>query len=243
MEKKLIIGNWKMNGSRSHIKQFCPAFLSALSPNFALQQVGIAAPYVYIDQLSRLLPDNIMRGAQNCFHQPQGAYTGEISLPMLDDIGCHFVILGHCERRQFFGEASCEVAQKVDAALSHPMLAIVCIGETLEEKKSGRTKEVLTQQVKESLPAKFSSAHLVIAYEPVWAIGTGKAPTTHDIAEAKVIIAQALSLKSSSPIRFLYGGSVTPDNARDILLITDGVLVGGASLDPLKFAEICHAAL
>ncbi len=213
--------------------------------------VAICPPWVYLHDVgSNLRGSSIGLGAQNMYHEKEGAFTGEISGMMLRDLGCRYVILGHSERRQFMGETDAIVNKKVFAALRSELTPIVCVGETLNEREAGVTKQVIAAQMKGSL-AKLSSdqgRQLVIAYEPVWAIGTGKTATPAQAEEVHLQIRNLLNDFFGKPvaetIRIQYGGSVKPDNAVELLSQPniDGALVGGASLKAPDFAAIVDAA-
>ncbi len=214
-------------------------------------EVAVCPPLVYLHDVgSNLRGSSIGLGAQNMFHEKDGAFTGEISGAMLRDIGCSYVILGHSERRQLMGETDAIVNKKVFAALRSELRPIVCVGETLQEREAGVTKQVIATQMKGSL-AKLSSdqgQQLVIAYEPVWAIGTGKTATPAQAEEVHLQIRNLLNDFFGKPvaesIRIQYGGSVKPDNAVELLSQPniDGALVGGASLKAPDFAAIVDAA-
>ena len=214
-------------------------------------EVAICPPLVYLHDVgSNLRGSSIGLGAQNMFHEKEGAFTGEISGAMLRDIGCSYVILGHSERRQLMGETDAIVNKKVFAALRSELTPIVCVGETLTEREAGVTKQVIATQMKGSL-AKLSSdqgQQLVIAYEPVWAIGTGKTATPAQAEEVHLQIRNLLNdffgKTVADSIRIQYGGSVKPDNAVELLSQPniDGALVGGASLKAPDFAAIVDAA-
>ena len=184
-------------------------------------------------------------GAQNCHAEQKGAHTGEISAAMLKDLGCTYVILGHSERRADQGESDALVLAKAKAARAAGLVPVVCIGETLAERDAGKTLDVVTRQLGASVPEGLSAAELVIAYEPVWAIGTGRTPTAAQVAEVHAQIRQALAGKSreAASIRILYGGSVKPGNAPELMSIAnvDGALVGGASLVAADFWAIAEA--
>lgn len=184
-------------------------------------------------------------GGQDCHARPSGAFTGDISAEMLADAGCRFVIVGHSERRTLHGESDTVVRAKAEAGLRAGLVAIVCIGESLADREAGRTIEVLTRQLVGSVPATSTAADTVVAYEPVWAIGTGKVATVAQVAEAHAAIRAQLArqLTGGAAIRLLYGGSVKPENAGELLGVedVDGALVGGASLDAAQFLAIAAA--
>lgn len=198
-----------------------------------------------------LAGSGVALGAQNMHWEERGAFTGEVSPPMLVAAGCRYVIVGHSERRQYFGETDEDVNRKVKAALRHGLTPIVCVGEKLDEREAGRTQDVIAVQVRGGLDglAPDEARHLIIAYEPVWAIGTGRNARPEDAQEVNAFIRALLGdlfgPGVASGIRIQYGGSVTPANARDLLAQPDidGALVGGASLDPAGFAAIVRAAV
>ena len=246
--RPLIAGNWKMfNGGRSGVElaEACVAFARDLRD----VDVVIAPPYTALAAVADTIDGSpIQLSAQNIHPKDHGPYTGEISGPMLEECGCTWVIVGHSERRQYFAESDAFVAEKTAAALRHDLLPIVCVGETLQQRESGETLRVVKQQVDAFLDVIAQSPKAVaIAYEPVWAIGTGK---TAGPAEAEVVhaaIRQWLEKKSpdlAKRTRILYGGSVKADNAAALFACpnVDGALVGGASLDAGSFGAIAKAA-
>jgi triosephosphate isomerase len=183
-------------------------------------------------------------GAQDCYWEKEGAFTGEVAVPMIVDLGCTHCIVGHSERRQFFGETDATVEKKVEAVLAHGLTCIACVGETLAEREAGHTLAVLERQVRTGLTRHLGSPRLVIAYEPIWAIGTGKTATPAQAQEAhafiRQVVAKAASPAAAQAVRILYGGSVKPDNIAALMAQpdVDGGLVGGASLDAVSFAKI-----
>jgi triosephosphate isomerase len=183
-------------------------------------------------------------GAQDCYWEKEGAFTGQVAVPMIADLGCSHCIVGHSERRQFFGETDATVDKKIEAVLANGLNCIACVGETLAEREAGQTFAVLGRQVRNGLSRHLTSAHLVIAYEPVWAIGTGKTATPVQAQEAhafiRQVVAQAANPEAAKAVRILYGGSVKPDNIATLMAQpdVDGGLVGGASLDAASFAKI-----
>jgi len=250
LRKPFIAGNWKMNLLRDSCLSLVHLLQHKLQTSTAVE-VAICPPLVYLHDVgSNLRGSSIGLGAQNMFHEKEGAFTGEISGAMLRDIGCSYVILGHSERRQLMGETDAIVNKKVFAALRSELTPIVCVGETLTEREAGVTKQVIATQMKGSL-AKLSSdqgQQLVIAYEPVWAIGTGKTATPAQAEEVHLQIRNLLNdffgKTVADSIRIQYGGSVKPDNAVELLSQPniDGALVGGASLKAPDFAAIVDAA-
>ena len=247
--RPLIAGNWKMNGSRAQTE----ALITDLKGRLA-SQLDVAAdllvcpPAAYLMQAARLIEGSgIALGAQDCHTKPSGAHTGDVSAAMLADCGCRYVILGHSERRADHGESSGLVAAKAKAAHDAGLIAIVCVGETEGERDRGATLDVISSQLEGSVPADADAGNLVIAYEPVWAIGTGRTPTPEDVAAVHAHIRGLLKawFKDGAEMRILYGGSVKPANAVELLGLAnvDGALVGGASLKAADFLGIAEAYL
>lgn len=231
----LIAGNWKMNLTTGE----AAAYASELSKRYQKEQVKrcdvlLCPSFISIPTVRDNLSDDLYLGAQNCHSASAGAHTGDISCGMLRDVGCQYVILGHSERRSAYGEDNSLIKDKALAAMSAGLNAIICVGETSEERNSGETLARLDEQIKGSIPERLTSRELTIAYEPVWAIGTGLTPSLDEIAEAHATIRTCLarSVESASEVRILYGGSMNPQNARDILSVenVNGGLIGGASL-------------
>ncbi|MEI8295692.1 MAG: triose-phosphate isomerase [Alphaproteobacteria bacterium] len=225
--KKIVVANWKMHGSSMHCCDYILALRPYLSPNVDLT---ICPPFPY---LLPLRDDSWNLGGQNCHTLAEGAFTGEVSAPMLRDIGCKYVLIGHSERRKHNNETDTCVTQKCTTAQSAGLVPIICVGETESEKASNLTQAVIAQQL-----AAIPSDKVLIAYEPVWAIGTGITATTEDIVPVFEMIKKTFP---TQPV--LYGGSVKADNALELLslAIVDGVLVGGASLDPHTLGKIIKA--
>ena len=249
MRKPLVAGNWKMHGSRTENAQLVRTLVDLLNPD-ARAEVLVCPPFVYLWETSRLLKDSdVALGAQSVCAEPIGAFTGEVSGAMLRDVGCRYVLVGHSERRQLYGEADALVARKFVAAQGQGLLPVLCVGETLEEREGGRTDAVVARQLDAVLAVTGvgALARAVIAYEPVWAIGTGRtaspeqAQDVHAMIRAKVA---ALDATIGASVRILYGGSVKASNARELFAMADidGGLVGGASLKAEEFAQICAAA-
>ena len=249
--RPFIAGNWKMNLSLKEAVELVKAVVDGVEGGRG-PEVMIAPPFTKLAVISELLKNKPVKlGAQDMHWEASGAYTGEVSPLHLKDVGCTHVILGHSERRKLFGETDASVRKKVQAAIQHKLVPVVCIGETLEEREAGRTLKVLETQVKGGLegfaPADLSN--LIVAYEPVWAIGTGKVATAEQAQEAHAFIRKTLADLSDDAtaerIRIQYGGSVKPDNARELMTQPDidGALVGGASLDPRSFAQIIQAGV
>jgi triosephosphate isomerase len=246
IRRSLIAGNWKMYGTRAEAERLLST-LKTLIGRPADREVVIAPPFTVLETVSRLLAGtSIHLAAQNLYWEPQGAFTGEISGPMLTDLGCSHVILGHSERRHYFGETDEQVAQKVRAAQRDGLIPIVCVGETLEQRERGETAVLIARQVRTALQGQDKAvfASLIIAYEPVWAIGTGRTATPAQAQEVHVVIrttvAELSDRATAEMVRILYGGSVKPDNIDGLMAEADidGALVGGASLQAEAFARI-----
>lgn len=243
---KLIVGNWKMNGVTASLGE-AQALNAALGTEPAAVRVALCPPATLIARMAGALKGgSVELGGQDCHAAAAGAFTGSISAEMLADAGAGLVILGHSERRAGFGETDQDVAAKVEAALAAGLEPIVCIGETLAQRKSGEAVTVVRSQVAGSLPVALAAKAFAIAYEPVWAIGTGLTPTLDQIAEVHAAIRSAVLERlgtAASTVPILYGGSVNPGNAREILALADvgGALVGGASLKAADFLGIVRA--
>jgi len=246
MRKKLMAANWKMYKTPQQAQEFLRAFLP-LVEGHTRDEIAICPPYVCLPAVVEALAgQSIAVGAQNLHWEKEGAYTGEVSAGMLVAGGCSHVIIGHSERRQYFGETDDTVNRKLKAALAAGLTPIVCVGEVLQERESGLTEEVICRQCLRGLGgiSGEEARRLVIAYEPVWAIGTGKTATPQIAAEAHAVIraeaATALGKHVAENMRILYGGSVKPENVKALMSEReiDGALVGGASLDPKSFAAI-----
>jgi triosephosphate isomerase (TIM) len=245
-----IVGNWKLWGTRVQAETYCDDLLRLLpDPTRRVPTVGIAAPFTALDVcVTGLGANDVGVYAQNMHQAETGAFTGEVSAPMLVELGVDGVVLGHSERRQYFGETDRALQEKVPAALAAGLEPILCVGETEEEREAGDTERKLRHQVQEDLEKVETErlADVIIAYEPIWAIGTGKVATP-EIAQEAIAFVRALvgdrSPEAAQRIRVLYGGSVKPDNAAEILAQpdVDGALVGGASLDSEGFARIVAA--
>ncbi len=241
--KALVAGNWKMNGSLAMLKE--PRLLAAMLKDVKLKcEVMVCPPAVILPKVRSVLKGTKIRtGGQDCHWNPSGAHTGDISAEMLKEAGCTAVIAGHSERRANHGETDEIVSKKANAAQRAGLTAIICIGETLDERKSGKTLEVVSRQLKGSVPAGSTAANTVIAYEPVWAIGTGLTPTTAEVAEVHAHIRAELGKlmgAEAAGTRILYGGSVKPSNAMELMSQphVNGALVGGASLKAADFLGI-----
>jgi len=237
----LIAGNWKMNKNQKETKEFFKELNKLLKTK---NKILLCPSFPCVPVARQAASKNIYIGAQDVFFELKGEFTGEVSVSQLKDF-CSFVILGHSDRRHKFSESNQTINKKVRASLKAGFNVILCIGETLEEKTTKKTNQVLEKQLKESLAEISFSSKLFIAYEPVWAIGTGKNATEEDITSAHSFIRQTLKNlfgKKTEQTKILYGGSVKPENSKEILSLKEvgGVLVGGASLDPKKFAAIAN---
>jgi triosephosphate isomerase len=248
MRKPIIAGNWKMNETPSQ----AVALINEIKPLVADAkcEVVVCPPFVCLPAAKDALKgSNIKLGAQNVHWEEKGAYTGEISAPMLKEIGVEYVIIGHSERRQYFAETDQTVNNKVLAAFTHDLTPIVCVGETLEQREAGQTEKLVRNQIKEALEGLVTDAvrQVVIAYEPIWAIGTGRNASPEDANDViKIIrdtVAGMFGQDVAEAVRIQYGGSVNAKNAADLLAMSDidGALVGGASLKAADFATIVKA--
>lgn len=245
MRKKFMVANWKMNKTLGEALAFIDKFIPAVK-NITDREIGIAPTFLCIESVGKSIKNtNIKLCAQNAFYENSGAYTGEVSPAMLKDAGVEYVIIGHSERRKYFHETDEVINKKIHACIREGLKVIFCIGETLEERKDNKTFEVLKTQIKEGLSGQNTPDFVTLAYEPVWAIGTGVVATEEQIREAHLFIREQLKElygEKAQEVRILYGGSVTPENISSIMAVenVDGVLVGGASLDPIKFAKIVN---
>ncbi|MFZ5815613.1 MAG: triose-phosphate isomerase [Bacillota bacterium] len=249
MRTPVIAANWKMHKTLAEARQFVTEFLPKVE-GLAGVEIVLCPTFTALAAVGQALAGSAVRlGGQNMSKESQGAFTGEISGPMLKDAGCSYVILGHSERRTLFGEGDALVGEKTRAALAHGLIPIVCIGETLQEREAGQTDAVNRRQLTAALaglsPEQVSG--LVIAYEPVWAIGTGRNCDPGDaqatIAAIRGVVAEQFGPEAAGKVRIQYGGSVKPGNIAEYMAQPDidGALVGGASLDPASFAAICAA--
>lgn len=247
--KPLVIGNWKMNGSSAANAALLRGFLPVIAA-FHSVEIAVCPPYPYLVNVADLLDDSaVILGAQNLNTHVAGAHTGEVSGAMLADLGCRYVLVGHSERRARYAEDDAVVAQKFSSALQAGLMPVLCVGETLDERHGGDTEAVVNAQLQAVLsvvgPQALASG--VIAYEPVWAIGTGETATPAQAQAVHRYIRQWLANQdpeAAAQCRILYGGSVKADNAEQLFSQPDidGGLIGGASLDPMAFATICWAA-
>ncbi len=249
MRRRFIVGNWKMHKTISQAESLVTDILQIYQPHASVE-LAIAPPFVSLPAVARLLVStSIKLAAQNTCASDEGAFTGEISPPMLRDVGCHYVIIGHSERRHIFGETDQDINKKVHAALHHDLLPILCVGERLEERQSNKTQTVIQQQLQACLEGLESKdfAKITIAYEPVWAIGTGQAATVDQAAEVHGHIRSFLAMQwgiKPDQTRIIYGGSVTQDNAKSLFQSSqiNGALVGKACLNSESFVKIAELA-
>jgi triosephosphate isomerase (TIM) len=245
--RALVAGNWKMNGTTASLKE--ARLLAGMLKDVKLKcEVMVCPPATLIRKVKGVMKGSKIKvGGQDCHWDPAGAHTGDVSAEMLKDATASAVIVGHSERRTNHGETDALVRKKAVAAHRAGLLAIVCIGETLDERKGGKTLDVVSRQLKGSLPESATSANTVIAYEPVWAIGTGLTPTKDEVAEVHAHIRKELAglmtAEEGLDVRILYGGSVKPSNAVDLMSApnVNGALVGGASLKASDFIGIIKA--
>ncbi|RQP25431.1 triose-phosphate isomerase [Piscinibacter terrae] len=245
MRRKLVVGNWKMNGNRLANTELL-AGIEAAGPFVA--DVAVCAPFPYLSEVALALQGKrIAWGAQDCSSHESGAFTGEVSAAMLAEFACKYVIVGHSERRAYHAESDQLVADKAKAALAHHITPIVCVGETLAEREAGQTDAVVKRQLSAVIHTLgHCIPQIVVAYEPVWAIGTGKTATPEQAQAVHAVL--RLQLRAATPksddMQILYGGSVKPDNAATLFSQPDidGGLIGGASLKAADFAAICRAA-
>ncbi len=242
--RTLIAGNWKMNLDLAAAGSLARALADAPVPETV--DVAICPPFPYLSAVAGVLSgSSVALGAQDCHPQRSGAHTGDVAAPMLADLGCRYAIVGHSERRADHGEDNAIVRAKAQAAHGAGLVAIVCVGETESERDAGDTLSVVEAQVRGSLPDGLGLDALVVAYEPVWAIGTGRTPTVSDVADVHGHLRRVVReiQPDGDGIRLLYGGSVKPGNATELLAVNDvnGALVGGASLVAEDFLAICRA--
>ena len=244
MRTPVIAGNWKMYKTARQAAETIRS-LADLVKGVQGVEVVICPPFTALAAAVEAAKGSpVAIGAQDCYWEKEGAFTGQVAVPMIADLGCSHCIVGHSERRQFFGETDATVDKKIEAVLANGLTCIACVGETLAEREAEQTFAVLERQVRNGLSRHLTSARLVIAYEPVWAIGTGKTATPVQAQEAHAfirrVVAEAASPAAAQAVRILYGGSVKPDNIATLMAQpdVDGGLVGGASLDAASFAKI-----
>jgi triosephosphate isomerase len=245
--RPLVAGNWKMHGFRASLSEIAAMRRAVEAGEAGIAEVLVCPPSTLTMSAAGLLEGGpVLLGAQNCHPGITGAYTGDVSAAMLKDAGASYVIVGHSERRGGYGESDAMARAKAEAANKAGMVAIVCVGETKGEREAGEAVKVVCAQLEGSLPLKATPAELTVAYEPVWAIGTGLTPTVEDVAQMHAEIRELLGKlygAAGAHMRILYGGSVKPSNAREILGLpnVDGALVGGASLKAADFIGIAGA--
>lgn len=248
MRQPLVVGNWKMNGTSQSNHALLAEIVAGLA-SVTQCQVGVCPPFVYLAQTQAQLSGTAVKwGAQNVSQHSSGAYTGEIAVSMLQDVGCHYVIVGHSERRAVYSETDAEVAAKFAAVLAAGMIPILCVGESLAEREGGATEQVVERQLQAVLSTQgiANVGKGVIAYEPVWAIGTGRTATPEQAQEVHAFIRRLLAAADQTvadSIQILYGGSVKGSNAAGLFAMPDidGGLIGGASLKADDFLSICRA--
>ncbi|OWU71949.1 triosephosphate isomerase [Roseovarius sp. 22II1-1F6A] len=245
MRKKLAAGNWKMNGTEAQLAEVDSLIASHPDPKVELL---LCPPATLIERMARRIGTaQIAVGGQDCHAAVSGAHTGDVSAEMLRDAGARHVILGHSERRADHGETDACIRAKAETALAHDLIVVICVGETETQRDAGATLDVIRTQLAGSIPDGVTGAQLVVAYEPVWAIGTGRTPTLDQIAEVhdaiRAALTERLGAAQADTIRLLYGGSVKPGNAAEIFAVSnvDGALVGGASLKAADFSGIIAA--
>ena len=245
IRKKIIAGNWKMNKTPDEAEVLAKGVVEAVAGMGGVDVV-VCPPFTALERTAKALKgSDVGLGAQNMHWEPDGAYTGEISAGMLRDLYCHYVILGHSERRTYFGETDAIVNHKVKAALAANLLPIVCVGESLEEREADRTEEVIQNQIEGSLSGLAEELkQVIVAYEPIWAIGTGRTATPQMAQDVHAFIRRVLTglsdAETAETVRIQYGGSMKPGNAEELLSQPDidGGLIGGAALDARSFVEI-----
>ncbi len=249
MRKKIVVGNWKMNNTIAESETLALEVLAALGNNFSGCEVGIAPTFLALEAAGRIIEGSeVQLVAQNCHYENDGAYTGEVSARMLNAAGCASVIIGHSERRQYFGETNATVNLRTKKALSEGLNVILCVGETLAERESGVTEAIISSQVREGLAGISDISAIVVAYEPVWAIGTGKTASSLQAEEVHLqirkLVTELYGDAAAQGLRIQYGGSVKPSNAAELFAMPniDGGLIGGASLNAADFAAIVKAA-
>jgi triosephosphate isomerase len=246
MRRPIIAGNWKLFKTIAETRAFLSSFLPMVA-DVSHCEIVIAPPFTALAAASLATAGSrVAVSAQDVYWEKEGAFTGEVAVPMLLDAGCTFTIVGHSERRQFFGETDETVNRKTRAAIAGGLQAIVCVGETLAERDAGKASEVVRRQVRNGLAqlTEVDLSPIIVAYEPVWAIGTGRTATPETAAEMhgeiRKTVQEIWGAKSAAALRILYGGSVKPNNIQELMQREDidGALVGGASLDPASFAAI-----
>ncbi|HVO92789.1 MAG TPA: triose-phosphate isomerase [Terriglobales bacterium] len=250
MRVPLVVGNWKMNGNQAECRVLATSIARGLGKKSAKAQVAVAPPFTALAVVGKVIRGtDIKLSAQNCHWQTSGAFTGEVSPTMISDLGCDYVILGHSERRHVFQESDDLIARKIAPVVAHGMRAILCVGETLAERDHLQTAKVIARQLRIALKGSEKGVidKLEIAYEPVWAIGTGQNATPKQVDQVhrkiRTFLVEALGAAAGNRVRILYGGSVKPENAAELAEVdsVDGLLVGGASLKAETFLPIVRA--
>lgn len=246
--QQYIVGNWKMNGTNEEAKKLASGFLKRIEETSRpLPHIILCPSYPYLLSVVDLLKDSPIKvGAQDCHPEKSGAFTGDVSVSQLVDVGCSYVIVGHSERRRYHKEDSKLIQRKIEKAIKSGLKPILCVGENDQERKSGRAPYIVAEQLSSDLPPEFKADDLLIAYEPLWSIGTGHMPTMNEVEEMVGLIKHELSgrISGAGILPALYGGSVTEKNAPDLLDLphVDGLLVGGLSLKLDEFWEVVNAS-
>lgn len=246
--QQYIIGNWKMNGTKAEAQKLAAGFLNRIQKaDRPLPHIVLCPSYPYLLPVIEILKDSpIEVGGQDAHFERSGAFTGDVSLSQLADVGCKYVIVGHSERRRHHQESSGIIRKKIEAAIKIGLRPILCIGESVEERKAGKALHVVSNQLISDLPNSFTPHDLLIAYEPLWAIGSGHVPTSEEVEEVMGLMKHELSarISGSALVPTLYGGSVNAQNAPDLLALphVDGLLVGGVSLKLDEFWEVINAS-
>ncbi len=249
MRQSLVVGNWKMNGTLATNKLLAEGIVAGLNASSESAACAVCVPFVYLSSIGDIVKGSRLGlGAQNIANKPSGAFTGEVSASMLTEFGCQYALVGHSERRTYYGDTNQTVAERFCQAQEQGITPILCIGETLAERENNQTFAVIEEQldVVIDLAGIRAFSNAVIAYEPVWAIGTGKTATDEQAQEVHHHIRSYIAAKDQAiadKIQILYGGSAKPDNAKGLFAMPDidGGLIGGASLDAASFLQICHS--
>jgi len=247
MRQSLVVGNWKMNGTRASAESLAKGIVAGLGSNNAA--IAVCVPYVYLNTVGEIVNNTrLALGAQNVADKPSGAFTGEVSATMLSELKCKYVIVGHSERRSYYGDTNESVAARFCQAQEQGIIPILCVGETLEQREQDQTFAVINEQLDAviNLAGIDAFSKAVIAYEPVWAIGTGKTASDDQAQEVHHYIREYIAVKNKAiaeKLQILYGGSAKPENAKGLFAMPDidGGLIGGASLDADSFLKIYHS--
>lgn len=246
MKELMVVGNMKMYKTATEMKTYLTTLHKLIGAD---EKITVCVPYTSLHLCKKITNPNIVMGAENIHEEEEGKFTGEISAKMVADLGVELTLIGHSERRQYFGETNLQTNKKIKSALKNKMRVILCFGETRAQRMAGKTNEILQAQVTEGLAGIYENElkSIVLAYEPVWAIGTGEVASTKDVSDAtafvKEVIQKMFSKKAADEMKILYGGSVDPSNAKAIFGVktVDGGLIGGAALDPQKLLGILRA--